>query len=152
FIGWLDSSRYLQSNGPYNPKVVRADNQFEAPISNTVSQFEYIAPAPFGAPGPYIGMWYDTRTTADVIGFFRKDLRPGRAVWSAARGQAKTGDQSQEYPRVDPMGEFVGWTLWVARRPYVVVKSACASSTVAPTKLSEAFAGAYFCDWTEGGD
>ena len=31
-------------------------------------------------------------------------------------------------------------------------KAARAASDLPPTKLSEAFAGAYFCDWTEGGE
>ena len=26
FIGWLDSGRYLQSNGPWNPAIVRVDD------------------------------------------------------------------------------------------------------------------------------
>jgi prepilin-type N-terminal cleavage/methylation domain-containing protein len=152
FIGWLDSERYLQSNGPYNPKIVRADNQFEAPIDNNVTQFEYIAPAPVHAPGPYIGMWYDTKVRDDVIGFFRKDLRPGKIVWRAVRGQGKSSVHSQLFPRVDPFGEFVAWTLWQAQKPSVVIKPVRASSTLPPSSLSSAFAGAYFCDWTEGGD
>jgi prepilin-type N-terminal cleavage/methylation domain-containing protein len=152
FIGWLDSDRYLQSNGPYNPKIVRAEDQYETALSNNVSQFEYISPAPANSPGPYVGMWYDTRTGADVIGFFRKNLMPGKPVWSAARGEAKSGVQSQLYPRVDPFGEHVAWTLWSSKHAYVAVKSAKAPSNLPPTKFGESFAGAYFCDWTEGGD
>src|SRR5438552_2068967 len=55
FIGWLDSQRYLQSNGPYNPNMVRADSLLETPLSNGTLQFEFIAPAPVNSPGPYIG-------------------------------------------------------------------------------------------------
>ena len=74
-------------------------------------------------------------------------------VWSAARGQAGGQTQSQVSPRVDPFGEYVAWTLWKSGRPYVAMKGSRALSSVPPSYLGDAFAGgAYFCDWTEGGD
>jgi prepilin-type N-terminal cleavage/methylation domain-containing protein len=154
FIGWLDSERYLQSNGPWTPSIVRVDNGKEKVISNSVFQFEYIAPAPVHSPGPYIGMFYETKPSAgDVIAFFRKDLSPGKRVWRETRGGGIAGSvQSQLSPRVDPMGEFVGWTLARNQRPYVAVKSVKAHSTEAPLLYGSAYLGMYFCDWTEQGD
>ena len=157
FIGWLDSDRYLQSNGPYTPKIVRADNLIETSLNNNVLQFEFIAPAPVGSPGPYIGMWYDpkgggTGKTSDVIGFFRKDLTIGKRVWTEPRGGSSSSTQSQLSPRVDPYGELVAWTLWRGNRPYVAMKSSRAISSTPPSLLGDKFTRAYFCDWTEGGD
>src|SRR5437763_15666130 len=96
FIGWLDSQRYLQSNGPYNPNMVRADSLLETPLSNSTLQFEFIAPAPVNSPGPYIGMWNDSKKIADVIGVFRRGLGHGRAVRRAGPGHAgeKTEDRA----------------------------------------------------------
>src|SRR5207247_4593481 len=58
FIGWLDSERYLQSNGPYNPTIVYVHNGKERAIDNQQAQFEFISPAPIHCPGPFIGMYY----------------------------------------------------------------------------------------------
>jgi prepilin-type N-terminal cleavage/methylation domain-containing protein len=154
FIGWLDSSRYLQSNGPWNPAIVRAEDGVQQTINNQLYQFEFICPAPVQSPGPFIGMLYDQTKSADVITFFRADLSPGRTVWLERRGGGGNGStpQSQVSPRVDPMGEFVGWTIFRNRRPYLAFKHCKDPSTIPPNLLGDQYAGAYFCDWTEGGD
>ncbi len=155
FIGWLDSNRYLQSSGPYTPSIVRADNLAETALDNHTVQFEFIAPAPVNSPGPYIGMYYNNKgaIAADTIAFFRKDLSIGKPVWNENRGGAPGQNQSQIAPRVDPQGEFVAWTIWRRQRPCIAIKSARAPSTIPPTVIGDDFAGgAYFCDWTEGGD
>ena len=154
FIGWLDSSRYLQSNGPWNPAIVRADDGVQQTINNQVYQFEFVSPAPVQSPGPYIGVMYDQTKRADVVTFFRADLTPGRTVWLEQRGGGGSGStpQSQVSPRVDPMGEFVGWTIFRSGRPYLAFKHCKDSSLQQPNLLGGQYAGAYFCDWTEGGD
>ncbi len=153
FIGWLDSDRYLQSNGPWNPAIVQADTGVQQAIDNRTFQFEFISPAPVHSSGPYIGMFYDQAKSSDVIAFFRRDLTPGRTVWSERRGGGgSSGPQSQVTPRVDPMGEFVGWTLFRNGRPYLAMKHFKDLSSIAPNLLGTQFTAAYFCDWTEGGD
>jgi hypothetical protein len=152
FIGWLDSSRYLQSNGPWNPAIVRADDGVQQTINNNAFQFEFVCPAPVQSPGPYIGVLYDPNKRADVITFFRADLSPGRTVWSEPRGGGGSTPQSQVLPRVDPMGEFVGWTIFRNGRSYLAFKHCKDSSLQPPNLLGTQYSGAYFCDWTEGGD
>jgi len=151
FIGWLDSESYLQSNGPYNPSIVRVDNGAESPISNQAAQFEFIAPAPTSAPGPYIGMYYDQKSS-DIIAFFRKSLLPSKRIWSEKRGSAPGQTQSQVSPRVDPLGDYVAWTLWRNSRPYVALKSSSDPSDTPPTLLGTQFSAAYFCDFSEQGE
>ena len=151
FIGWLDSNRYLQGNGPWNPLIVRADNGASQMINNVIYELEFVAPAPVNAPGPLIGMYYQSNPKADVIAFFRKDLSRGRIVWNEPR---PTSHQSQLSPGVDPTGEYVGWTIWRANenRGYVAVKWVKDPSTRPPTVLAAKYSNAYFCDWTEQGD
>ncbi|MDB5318823.1 MAG: hypothetical protein JWN40_454 [Phycisphaerales bacterium] len=151
FVGWLDSSRYLQSNGPWNPSIVRVDDGVQQVIDNRAFQFEFICPAPVQSPGPFIGMLFDPVKRADVISFFRADLTPGRTVWLEPRG-GSSQPQSQVSPRVDPLGEFVGWTIFRNGRPYLAFKHCKDLSTIQPNLLGSQYAGAYFCDWTEGGD
>ena len=159
FIGWLDSTRYLQSNGPWNPAIVRVDDGVQQQsLDNHAFQFEFIAPAPVQSPGPYIGTLYDPAKVADVITFFRADLSPGRSVWTERRGGGGGGGgrgstpQSQVSPRVDPMAEFVGWTIFRNGRPYLAFKHCKDHSSQPPNLLGSQYAAAYFCDWTEAGD
>jgi prepilin-type N-terminal cleavage/methylation domain-containing protein len=153
FIGWLDSNRYLQANGPWNPSIVRADNGNEQVISNSKIQFEFIAPAVVNSNQPFIGMYYDPKTPrSDVIAFFHKDLSVGKVVWRQTRGAGTPQPQSQVSPRVDPFGEFVAWTIWKSNRSYVALKTTSAPSWVPPFPLGEQYTNAVFCDWTEGGD
>jgi hypothetical protein len=153
FIGWLDSSRYLQSNGPWNPAIVRVDDGVQQTIDNHVYQFEFICPAPVQSPAPYVGVLVDPVKRADVVSFFRADLTPGRTVWLEPRGGGRgSTPQSQLSPRVDPLGEFVGWTIFRNGRPYLAFKHCKDHSTMPPNLLGTQYAGAYFCDWTEAGD
>jgi prepilin-type N-terminal cleavage/methylation domain-containing protein len=147
FIGWIDSDRYLQSNGPWDPSVVSLGDGAEQVLNNMSSQIEFLSPAPLNSPAPYIGVYYSTKTpVSEVVAFFRKGLKPGKEVWNEPR----TGSaQSQVSPRVDPLGEFVGWTIFRKGRPYVAIKSAKDPASWPPTLMGEKYAGAYFCDWTE---
>jgi prepilin-type N-terminal cleavage/methylation domain-containing protein len=153
FIGWLDSDRYLQANGPWNPSIVCADNGREQVISNSTIQFEFIAPSVVHTNQPFVGMYYDARPPrSDVIAFFHKDLSVGKVIWRQPRGSVSGQPQSQVSPRVDPFGEFVAWTLWKNNKAYVALKATSAASWVAPFLVGDQYTNAVFCDWTEGGD
>ena len=130
FIGWMDSERVLQTyaTNPDDSFIVNVNNGAATRVKNgngTYNPFEFVAPAPIHCPGPYIGMYYvpagNGLPTCDVIAFFRKDLTPGKRIWSEPRGGASGQAQSQVSPKVDPIGEFVGWTLWRSGRPYVAL-------------------------------
>ena len=163
FIGWLDSSKFLQADGPWTPQVVDVDLGSQKTLINSKIQFEFVAPAAVNSPGPYIGMYYvgptsiPSKPATDVIAFLRKDLSPGKVVWSEKRaGSVQVGNtsqpQSQLAPRVDPMGEFVGWTIMRSGRPYIAVKGVKEPSWQPPTLIGSKYTRAYFCDWTEQGD
>ena len=152
FIGWIDSERYLESNGPYNPFIVSVDGGRRWKVNNSSSQFEFIAPAPPHSPGRFIGMYYDSKKITDVIAFFHKDLSVGRPVWIERRGAAPGQPQSQVSPRVDPLGQYVAWTLWRKSRPYIAYKGVNELSSAPPSLLGDQYSSAYFCDWTEQAD
>src|SRR5436190_2209181 len=137
FIGWLDSQRFLQEYGPWNPTIVDRDIGQPRTINNMTFMFEFVAPAALNSPGPYIGMYYTTSPPSDVIAFFRKDLTRGKAVWSEPRSGSAT--QSQVSPRVDPMGEHVGWTIFRNGRPYIAIKTAKDPSWKSPNLLGEKY-------------
>jgi prepilin-type N-terminal cleavage/methylation domain-containing protein len=154
FVGWMDSSQFLQSHGP--DELISVDVDTAGPMKmNPAYKVQYITPAPIHSPGPFIGMVYDDVRRMDVICFLRKDLSPGKSIWSEPRNGGMNpagGPQMQESPRVDPMGEFVGWTIRRGGRPYIAVKSATELSTQEPALLGDQYRGAYLCDWTEQGD
>jgi len=150
FIGWLDSERFLQSLSPWKPQIVMAESGQTTELDNTSIQFEFISPSAPYSSQPYIGMFFTTKDRTDTIAFFRKDLSPGKQVWTEPRISGSV--QAQVSPRVDPQGDFVAWTLWRNGRPYVAMKRANALSSDRPTLYGDSYSGIYFCDWTEGGD
>jgi len=154
FVGWLDSSQFAQSHGPDELVSVDVDSANKTKMSTAYS-IEYITPAPINSPAPFIGMVYDSRNRIDVICFLRKDMSPGKPIWAEPRTggmNSSGGPQMQEAPRVDPMGEFVGWTVHRSGRAYIAVKACTDPAVQTPSLLGDQYAGAYLCDWTEQGD
>lgn len=154
FVGWLDSDHFLQSHGPDELISVEVDTAGRATM-NTTYAAEYITPAPINSPGPFIGMVYDAPRKTDVICFLHKDLSPGKRVWAEPRtGKSNRlgGPQMQESPRVDPMGEYVAWTLYSTPAPRIAVKASSEPSTQQPAIIGDQYQAAYLCDWTEQGD
>ena len=150
FIGWVDSNRFLQSLSPWKPSIVMVESGQTKELDNTSIQFEFISPSAPYSSQPYIGMFYSPKDRTDTIAFFRKDLSPGKQVWTEPRIGGSI--QAQVSPRVDPQGDFVAWTLWRNGRPYVAMKQAKDLSSRSPTLYGDAYTGLYFCDWTEGGE
>jgi hypothetical protein len=154
FVGWLESDRFLQSRGPDELVSVDVDNGNVTKMS-TAYGVEYVTPAPINSPAPYIGMVFDSRNRNDVICFLRKDMSPGKPIWSEPRTgglNSGGGPQMQEAPRVDPMGEYVAWTIHRNGRAYIAVKGSSEPSVQPPSLLGDQYSSAYLCDWTEQGD
>ena len=144
-VGWLDSSRIVQSDGPGRLSVVTVESANRLAMTN-YGQILFVAPAPVHCPGPYIGV--ASGGGQEVVTFLRKDLTPAKPVWAAPAGPRFV----QRSPRVDPMGEYVAWTM-TQGRPQIAMKAVGDLAGRAPTILGSGYAGgAYFCDWTEQGD
>jgi prepilin-type N-terminal cleavage/methylation domain-containing protein len=147
FIGWLDSQRYVESRGPGELRVVTVDTGMEQTVANPAN-LVFLSTAPVHCSFPYIGLLIDDSKN-EVVSFVRKDLSPGKTVW--VEPGSTPGNANQESPRVDPQGEYVGWSLKRGNRHYVAFKGTRDSMLQPPSLLGDQFADAYFCDWTEGG-
>jgi prepilin-type N-terminal cleavage/methylation domain-containing protein len=147
-VGWMDSTKFVQSNSPGQLWIVDVETGLTHPLTNG-NKLIFFAPAPVHCPGPYIGVTVE-RGVGETVMFLRKDLTHGRRVWTEP--SSRPNDRVQETPRVDPLGEFVGWTLRRNNRPYVAMKNVRDPSASPPTLLGEQFLEANFCDWTEQGE
>jgi prepilin-type N-terminal cleavage/methylation domain-containing protein len=146
FIGWVDSERYLEADGPWDPQIVNVDNGATTVVNNMKFQFQFISPASGFSPAPYIGLLYTPSPRADVVTFFKKDFTRAKEIWVEKRLGTS---QSQVSPRTDPTGEFVAWTIFRSGRGYVAYKAAREPSWRPPTLLGDKLTEVYFCDWTE---
>ncbi|HEY7120231.1 MAG TPA: type II secretion system protein [Tepidisphaeraceae bacterium] len=148
-VGWLDSERYVETTGPGSLSIFCLWNNTRQTLNNN-NHILFMSPAPAQCPGPYVAVTYDSRASAETVRFIRKDLSPGKPVWTEAR--SNPSQHSQESPRVDPMGEYVAWTLRRNAVPRVAIKDTKTPSTSPPDLLGTQYFAAYFCDWTEQGD
>ena len=150
FIGWLDSTRFVDSDR--NMLNIRDAGNGKVQQTLGVPTEKHpisLNSAPANAPGPFIGT--SARNGRNTVSFFRKDLTPGKPVWSENGGAL-----ANEHPRVDMMGEFIAWTR--RRTPggeprVIAMKHVNDAPGQPPTLIGmEGFQSVYFCDWTEQGD
>jgi prepilin-type N-terminal cleavage/methylation domain-containing protein len=148
-VGWLDSNRFLESTGPGNLSVIRADTWTQVSTTNNPTKILYAAPAPTQCPSPYIGVVY--AASGDMVTFLKADMTRGKPIWTEPRMGGSP--QVQQSPAVDPVGEWVAWTIIRKNKPYVALKPVNQNASVAPTLYGGDYAGgAYLCDWTEQGE
>jgi hypothetical protein len=145
FVGWVDSTRYIAANRGDLHFMSADSGKVVETVANT-SGVMFLAPAPTSAPGPFIASV--GQRNGDAIMFRHSDLGAGHLVWTEP---SPAGPQGQETPRVDPLGEYVAWTLHRTGRAFVAFKSVGDSSLTPPTLLGQQYQHAYFCDWTEQG-
>ena len=154
FIGWLDSNRFVESDrstlGVRDAQTGARLQEFQSGMNQHPLSF---ASAPANAPGPFIGAV--SKNGRSMICFLRKDLSPGRPVWT----DPNFGALANEYPRVDPMGEFVAWTNRRSNggEPCAIALKAINDPPGRPPTLigtldGVGFQSVYFCDWTEQGE
>jgi prepilin-type N-terminal cleavage/methylation domain-containing protein len=150
FMGWLDSGRYAQASAPAAPITLHdADTGAQVGGAPPRSNVVFMAPAPPGAPSPYVAVtkrW----GVCDVV-LLRADLTKGKRIWE----ELMPGANSLEGPRMDPNGEYVAWTGRRGgagdTRRIIHFKHANDPFETPPTAVGTAFQSVYFCDWTEEG-
>jgi hypothetical protein len=149
-LGWLDGERFLQSSGPGDLSVHHLESGSVRLPDSREFQYLYAAPAPPGSPGSHVGVIFDRVARVEQVGFMRKDMTRGRVVWTEPSSSSRNHVQST--PRVDPLAEFVGWTLKSGGRAWVATKGVREHASARPNLIGEQFVNSYFCDWTEQGD
>lgn len=143
FIGWVDSARYVEALHS-GMAVVSADTGARQVLPNP-DGIVFLSPTPAGSLAPFVGASF-TRNT-DVVAFYKRDFRRGKVIWIESR----SGNlPAQDSPRIDAVGEYIGWTL-NRGRPYIAIKRSSDPSNLPPTLLGSQYTAAYFCDWTEQG-
>jgi hypothetical protein len=87
------------------------------------------------------------RTDGIAICYFKKDLSPGKAIHVERNGQVT----ANEYPRMDPMAEYVAWSRSTGGDNFAVALKGVNDDPTRPASLllPEGYRAAYFCDWTE---
>jgi prepilin-type N-terminal cleavage/methylation domain-containing protein len=152
-IGWMDSTRYvegMQGGMLYVRKVGAAQPEQTVMPSNPIF---FLSPAPPNAPGPMIGTM--RLGNYDAVCFVKKDFSAGKPVFLNPSSGGRTTLHS---PAVDPMGEFVAWTIFDFGAPRAAFKSVRDAATRPPNVVPSsgpgmpAFQRVYFCDWTDESD
>src|SRR5689334_2373193 len=112
----------------------------------------YASPGPANGAWPFIGIVY--RNRQHTVCFLRKDLSAGRMVWQE---RTSTSPGTNIFPRIDPSGEWVGWSQSrtgsnSTSAPYAIALRAVRDpASIPPTLLGTDYTSAYFCDFTEDG-
>lgn len=148
FFGWYDSTQFVDSDrGTLAFRHADTGKVLSISAPTMRDHPTYLAATPPHAPAPFIGAM--RRPDGVAICFFKKDLTPARAVYVERGGRVV----DHEYPRIDPMGEFVAWSRASgADRFSIALKGVNEEPTRPPSLLiPDGFRSVYFCDWTEQG-
>lgn len=152
-VGWIDSTRYVEDSGGLLA-VVNASNGRTERTVRPAHRIHFLAPAPPSSPAPLIGVV--TQGNADVVCFVKKDFSPAKPVFVFPGGGGRTGLQT---PQVDPMGEYVAWTMMSgasAAFKHIREPASRPPTFIGPRSVTipgeRRFARVYFCDWTEQGE
>jgi prepilin-type N-terminal cleavage/methylation domain-containing protein len=146
---WSDSD-HLVENDRSNIYVATAGKnipQERVPNSNPTLLPVVLSPTPASAPHPYIGVTFSGNT--QTISFFKKNFTPAARVHVLTNN----GVNNQIDPRVDPTGEYIGWTqLGNGGRHYAAFKHVRDPVALPPTVIGNPLSDTYFCDFTEQGN
>ena len=154
FIGWADSGHFIEREftGSDQPPIYHirdaetgADTGSFQP-ANGDCKFEFLANVPLTAGGGYITQGSKGKLGAVML--VRKDFTLRKVIWA---------DASQTRgARVDPLGEWAGWTLMIGEAQRLAIKPLKEHSSVAPRILDDppgiVSGHLQFADWTEDGN
>ena len=147
FFGWYDSTQFVDSDrGTLAFRHADTGKVISMQSPPMMNHPTYLAATPANAPQPFIGAM--RRMDSIAICYFKKDLSPGRAI-HVERGQVT----QNEYPRLDPMAEYVAWSRGNGGDNFAVALKGVNDEPSRPASLllPVGYRSAYFCDWTEQG-
>ena len=148
FFGWFDSTLFVDSDrGTLAFRHAETGRVMSMSSPPMLSHPTYLAATPPQAPAPFIGAM--RRADGIAICFFKKDLTPGRAIHVERGGQVT----AHEYPRMDPMGEYVAWSRRNTGDNFAIALKGVNEEPTRPASLllPQGYRSAYFCDWTDQG-
>jgi prepilin-type N-terminal cleavage/methylation domain-containing protein len=147
FFGWYDSNQFVDSDR--QTLNFRQADTGKVQFTTSPPMLDhpvYLSSTPANAPSPFIGTM--RRSDGAAVCFFKKDLSPARAIYVERGGRVT----SHEYPRIDPMAEYVAWSYGAGDSYSIALKAVNDSPSRPPSLLRpEGFRSVYFCDFTEEG-
>jgi prepilin-type N-terminal cleavage/methylation domain-containing protein len=157
FAGWVDGNNYAETS-TFILTVRDAGSGRPVRSVDTDTNIVQLSPAPPGAPAPYVAFVngrYVGRERLDMVGivFLRKDFQSAKTVWEMSRYWT----MNLTWPRVDPTGQYVGWTQLPSGFQGGAGNVVAAFKSVRDPLDRPPFSvllgtSTYFCDWTEEGD
>jgi prepilin-type N-terminal cleavage/methylation domain-containing protein len=148
FFGWYDSTQFVDSDrGTLAFRHADTGKVISTSSPDMRNHPTYLAATPANAPAPFVGAM--RRVDGIAICFFKKDLSPGRAIHVERGGQVTM----HEYPRMDPMAEYVAWSRGNGGDTFAIALKGVNDEPSRPASilLPEGYRSAYFCDWTDQG-
>src|ERR1051325_5950244 len=146
FLCWGDSDHFVQTDRVKVIVTTASKNLIQQtfPIPIMFSVPVALSPTPASAPMPYIGIHISGGT--ETVAFFKKNFSVGKSVFVSP-----TTPNGALCPRVDPSGEYVGWTQMNGGRRYAAFKHIRDATSAFPTLIGDPSTDTYFCDWSEQG-
>jgi prepilin-type N-terminal cleavage/methylation domain-containing protein len=147
FFAWADSNHFVDSDRGTLAVRNAETGKVQSSMSPPMQQHPvYLSATPAGAPGPYVGTM--RRPNGWMVCFFKKDMSPARPIYFEPGGSV----MADEYPRMDPMGEYVAWSQTNGDWGKIAFKHVNEAAARPPgIVLPAGYKSAYFCDWTEDG-
>jgi len=115
FLGWLDGDTYLETQGLSALFVRRAGGPPSHDALANEARVAFIAPAPAGAPGPYIASVQSG--PRGMVTFLRKDMSLGRPVWVEPAAGVLANEQPRVTRRANSSPGASGATRTITRTP-----------------------------------
>jgi prepilin-type N-terminal cleavage/methylation domain-containing protein len=156
-VGWLDSQRYVEGAQGGDLLIRQVGTGALERTLRPANPVFFLAPAPPGSPAPLIAsVRLGGFGAPEGICFLKKDLNPAKPVFlTGYRGEwgyPGMATVSMQNPRVDPTGQWVGWTYQGRFEASAAFKSVSQPAADPPTYFGSGHLGyvrVYFCDWTD---
>jgi prepilin-type N-terminal cleavage/methylation domain-containing protein len=143
FFGWWDEGNFIECN---NSGVIYIRSAETGVISRTIQPGGGRAWGPFyNVPPALPGRWVVINDGS--VRFVHSDFTYGKTIWTNKTGPMRPN--GEDYPLdVDPMGEFVAWTVSDGNKSQTAIKHVRDPSWVQPSFITSR---GYFSQWTDDG-
>jgi hypothetical protein len=145
FLGWVDNDKFVELQRPESLFLRDAHTGVTLTQLQNGTGSVFLSPTAPGSSAPFVAS--TLRQGRSTVSLVRRDLTQGRRIWEIGAG----GGAVLEGARMDPMGEYVGWTNNFGGGKVIQVKGVKDPPSRIPTTIGAPYSFAYFCDWTEQG-
>jgi prepilin-type N-terminal cleavage/methylation domain-containing protein len=150
-MGWYDENHVIEYDGGIfyirDAETGRIDNQVRGYLGSGP-----LIPCPRGLPGKWVAVF------DGLVRYVRADLTLGKVIYAGPYPNGMDAHGGNISAAVDPMGEWVGWTISNGNTHLTCLKATGAPASMPPSYVSvpsEVGGGnsqAYLCQWTDDGN